>query len=64
VPTVTICTTKFVALASQLLESMNSPNLRLVVIDHPLGDVDGGGLTARAQAACDSLLAYLRGAPN
>jgi hypothetical protein len=43
---------------------MNSPNLRLVVIDHPLGDVDGGGLTARAQAACDSLLAYLRGAPN
>jgi hypothetical protein len=58
VPTITICTTKFVALASQLLESMNAPNLRLVVVDHPLGDVDEQGVAARAHVACEAVLAY------
>jgi hypothetical protein len=39
---------------------MNCPNYRIIVIDHPLGDINERQITERAQVVSDALLDTFR----
>ena len=47
-PTVTICSTEFVALGRAEAEALGIPDLPLAVIQHPLGGLAAGEVSQRA----------------
>jgi hypothetical protein len=63
IPTVLLTTTKFRPVVAVLAAATGLPEIRTLVVDHPIGGVDRETLHRRADAACDDLVARLTGAP-
>lgn len=61
IPTVLLTTTRFAPIASTLAGDSGLADLRAVVLDHPIGGMDGATLEARADAAADAAAALLTG---
>ncbi len=57
VPTVLLTTTKFRPVVAALAAATGLPEIRTLVVDHPIGGVDRATLHDRADAACDELVA-------
>jgi hypothetical protein len=62
IPTVLVTTTRFRPVAAALAAATGLPDLRTLVVDHPIGGVDRAALHRRADAACDALVALFTGA--
>jgi hypothetical protein len=56
-PAVVVTTTEFEPIAATLSTSLGLPEVRTLVMPHPIGGVDVATLLARADGACDTLLA-------
>ncbi len=61
IPTVTICTDAFVALASEESKNLGMPELPLVITAHPLGGESPEAIIARAEGALDQVVSGLTG---
>jgi hypothetical protein len=61
IPTVLVTTTRFRPVAAALAAATGLPELRTLVVDHPIGGVDREALHRRADAACDALVALFTG---
>jgi hypothetical protein len=61
IPTVLLTTTRFAPVATTLAGDSGLPDLRTVVLDHPIGGIDADTLTLRADAAVDAAAALLTG---
>jgi hypothetical protein len=57
IPTVLLTTTKFGPTVAALAAATGLPEIRTLVVDHPIGGVDRDTLHRRADAACDDLIA-------
>ena len=58
-PTATVCTDPFSGLALQTAAGLGLPSLALVLIPHPLGDLDPPGVQARAEEAVEDTIRVL-----
>jgi hypothetical protein len=56
---VVFTTTKFDVLTRKVATSFGLPDLRVVVVDHPLGGTDEATILAWADAAVDAVIAQL-----
>jgi len=61
IPTVLLTTTRFRPVVTALAAATGLPDIRTLVVDHPIGGVDRGTLHERADAACDDLIAQFTG---
>jgi len=59
---VVVTTTRFEALTRQVAASLAMADLRILVVDHPLGGTDADTVLAWADAAVEGALALLTGA--
>jgi hypothetical protein len=59
IPTVLVTTTQFRPVAAALAAATGLPEMRTLVVGHPIGGVDHDTLRDRADAACDDLIALL-----
>lgn len=59
VPTVTLCSDRFVPLAKMIAISKGFQSLPLVIIPHPLGGLDPEKVRAKAEKAKDSIILAL-----
>ena len=57
IPTVLVTTTRFRPVVAALAAATGLPEIRALVVDHPIGGVDQSTLHRRADAACDDLVA-------
>ena len=64
IPTVTICTDAFVALAREESKNLGMPELPLVIITHPLGGEPPEAIIASAEGAMDQVVSGLTGKPH
>ena len=60
-PTVLIATSKFRLLAEQVAASLDAPDLRMLVVDHPLGGTPESTVVAWADGAVDDAIRLLLG---
>jgi hypothetical protein len=58
---VLVTTTKFRPVATALATATGLPDLRMLVVEHPIGGVDCDTLCRRAAAACDALVSLFTG---
>ena len=56
---VLICTTPFRELAGALLPTLGTPQLRVLTVEHPLGELDEAAVRARVAAALEQLWSQL-----
>jgi hypothetical protein len=57
IPTVLLTTTKFRPVVAALAAATGLPEIRTLVVEHPIGGVDRETLHRRADTACDDLIA-------
>jgi hypothetical protein len=57
IPTVLLTTTRFQPVVAALAAATGLPEIRALVVEHPIGGVDVETLHRRADAACDALIA-------
>ena len=57
IPTVVLTTTKFRPVVAALAAATGLPEIRTLVVDHPIGGVDRETLQQRADGACEALTA-------
>jgi hypothetical protein len=57
VPAVVVTTTKFTALTERVAANFGMPDVRTVVVDHPLGGTDETTIVAWADAAVERVVA-------
>lgn len=53
--TVLFCTTPFLAMAAAILKSLGNPGVRVVEVQHPLGDLAADEVVTRAEAVYGSV---------
>lgn len=58
-PTATVCTTEFAPLAQAEARSLGMRSLPLIVIPHPMGDLNPEEVCRRADAALDEIVRAL-----
>jgi hypothetical protein len=56
IPTVLVTTTRFRPVVAALAAATGLPQIRALVVEHPIGGVDRETLHRRADAACDALI--------
>jgi hypothetical protein len=56
IPTVTVCTDAFMSLAREESKNLGMPELRIVVVKHPLGGEPKDGVLQRGQVALEQVL--------
>ena len=61
IPTVLMTTTRFAPIAATLARDSGLPELRTVVLDHPIGGMDATTLECRADAAVETVASLLTG---
>jgi hypothetical protein len=61
VPTVAVATSAFAALAHQTADAYGLPGARIAVVSHPLGGIGAAEVTAKADAAVETVLGLLTG---
>jgi hypothetical protein len=61
IPTVLLTTTRFAPIASTLAGDSGLPDIRALVLDHPIGGIDTPTLERRADAAAGTAAALLTG---
>ncbi len=59
IPTVVICTGPFMDSAHLQARTFGRPGFQPVSISHPLGGLDASGVTERARAAVEQIIAAL-----
>jgi hypothetical protein len=63
IPTVLLTTTRFAPIAATLAGDSGLPDIRALVLEHPIGGMDAATLGARADAAAGTAAALLTGSP-
>lgn len=58
-PAVLLCTSNFAHTAKVMAEQLGQGNYPIIEIDHPIGRLDGDGLSARVDQAMDSIVELL-----
>jgi hypothetical protein len=58
---VVVTTTKFAALTERVAANFGMPDVRTVVVDHPLGGTDEDTIVSWADAAVERVLALVTG---
>ena len=58
-PAALLCTSSFAHTARVMAEQLEHGDYPMVVIDHPIGRLDGDGLSARVDQAMDSIVELL-----
>jgi hypothetical protein len=56
IPTVLVTTTRFRPVVDALAAATGLPEIRALVVEHPIGGVDGPTLHDRAERSCDQLI--------
>lgn len=56
VPTITVCTDAFVALAREESKNLGMPDLPIAIVKHPLGGEPEDGITERSLVALDQVI--------
>jgi hypothetical protein len=64
IPTALVTTTRFRPVVATLAAATGLPDIRTLVIEHPIGGVDRETLYRRADAACDALVALFTTPPG
>lgn len=59
IPTVVVTTTAFEGLTREVARSLGFPDLRVAVVEHPLGGITADAVGARADGLVESLVSLL-----